>query len=873
MHLRSWILLGSLLPLVVSNNFIPHRPQYATYNYYVLEHDPSAPASLADVAQALGVQIVQELGVLRNHWLARIILPTKRDGEDPVLASYRQLQTRAASSRNLVGTRSVEAIRARDVVSSVRAVLPQTLRKRIKRDGYYAERAPPPLRPTKGDKNETSPAHAMASRLGIEDPIFPEQWHFVNEEFPQHMMNVTAVWEELGITGKGVYVAMVDDGVDYEHHDIKDNFFIEGSYDFNDHEALPKPKLRDDHHGTRCAGEISAVKNDVCGVGIAYQSKIAGLRILSGPISDVDEALALNYAYQNTSIYSCSWGPPDNGRAMEAPGYLIQKAVVEGITNGRNGKGSIFVFASGNGAASGDQCNFDGYTNSIFSVTVAAVDHQGLHPYYSEPCAANMVVTYSSGGGKNIVTTDIGQDKCAYTHGGTSAAAPIASAVFALALEARPELTWRDIQHLCVRTGLKINPDDPDWERTATGRPYSYKYGYGRLDAWQYVKAAQTWDLVKPQAWVDMPLIELGGGRVDNDEQMLGGQPIISGGIKSTMKVTHDTLMANNFELLEHVTVKVWINHTKRGDVEVEIISPNGIRSVLAGPRTRDSSGQGFLGWTFMSIKHWGENPIGNWTIRVFDQGIEGSTGTFLGWTMGFFGSSIDPAAAVPYTLNTVTASPGNPLPPPPPTPTDGNTKTHAKPTAHLPGDHSEATGEAHKPTFGDSDTSAPSTTPDEGYFTGMSRLLKNSKWLIGAIGIVILFGIGAAIFFWRRHKRLSQDPYEPVDGDEYVPMMGRGERPSGGLNRDRGRTKELYDAFGEGSDDEGDEEAAMRRPLDSGGIGYHSGFLEDEDPNSAKPYKDEPDADRGGNGQRTTSPGSNDDGSWEHASQQAKPE
>lgn len=146
------------------------------------------------------------------------------------------------------------------------------------------------------------------------------------------------------------------------------------------------------------------MKNDVCGVGIAYNSKVAGIRILSGPISDVDEAAALNYGYNKTSIYSCSWGPADDGRSMEGPSYLIQKAVVNGILNGRDGKGSVFVFASGNGAAQGDQCNFDGYTNSIYSVTVAAVDYKGLHPYYSEACAANMVVTYSSGSGKHIAS-------------------------------------------------------------------------------------------------------------------------------------------------------------------------------------------------------------------------------------------------------------------------------------------------------------------------------------------------------------------------------------------------------------------------------------------------------------------------------------
>jgi kexin len=141
----------------------------------------------------------------------------------------------------------------------------------------------------------------------------------------------------------------------------------------------------------------------VCGIGLAYDSKVAGIRILSGAISDVDEAAALNYGFQETDLYSCSWGPSDDGKSMEAPDYLIKKAVVNGIQNGRHGKGSIFVFASGNGYAHGDQCNFDGYTNSIFSVTVAAVDHKGLHPYYSEPCAANLVVAYSSGSGKQIV--------------------------------------------------------------------------------------------------------------------------------------------------------------------------------------------------------------------------------------------------------------------------------------------------------------------------------------------------------------------------------------------------------------------------------------------------------------------------------------
>lgn len=192
-----------------------------------------------------------------------------------------------------------------------------------------------------------------------------------------------------------------------------------------------------DRHGTRCAGEIAAAKNDVCGVGLAYNSKVAGIRILLGDLTDADEAAALNFGYQRTSLYSCSWGPPDDGESMDGPSMLIQKAILNGINKGRDGKGSVFVFASGNGGTKGDQCNFDGYTNSIYSVTVSAVDYMGMHPPYSEACAANMVVSYSSGAGKWISTTDVGPRACASDHTGTSAAAPLAVGVFALALEVR----------------------------------------------------------------------------------------------------------------------------------------------------------------------------------------------------------------------------------------------------------------------------------------------------------------------------------------------------------------------------------------------------------------------------------------------------
>ena len=102
-----------------------------------------------------------------------------------------------------------------------------------------------------------------------------------------------------------------------------------------------------------------------------------------------------------------------------------------------------------------------------------------------------------------------------------------------------------------------------------------------------------------------MDPIQLNNGVMTADGEMSGGQRIGEGGVTSRMTVTRELLAENNFGTLEHITVKVWISHTRRGEVEVELVSPNGVKSVLAGQRKYDQSADGFPGWTFMTVKHW----------------------------------------------------------------------------------------------------------------------------------------------------------------------------------------------------------------------------------------------------------------------------
>lgn len=61
---------------------------------------------------------------------------------------------------------------------------------------------------------------------------------------------------------------------------------------------------------------------------------------------------------------------------------------------GRRNKGSIFVFAAGNGGSTEDSCAFNGYVNSIYTIAISGVNWDGKVPGHAEPCAAIMAVTY-----------------------------------------------------------------------------------------------------------------------------------------------------------------------------------------------------------------------------------------------------------------------------------------------------------------------------------------------------------------------------------------------------------------------------------------------------------------------------------------------
>lgn len=151
-------------------------------------------------------------------------------------------------------------------------------------------------------------------------------------------------------------------------------------------------------HGTRCAGEVSAARdNDICGVGVAYDSKVAGIRMLDQPyMTDLIEANSMGHEPHKIDIYSASWGPTDDGKTVDGPRNATMRAIVQGVNEGRRGLGNIYVWASGDGGEE-DDCNCDGYAASMWTISINSAINDGQNAHYDESCSSTLASTFSNG--------------------------------------------------------------------------------------------------------------------------------------------------------------------------------------------------------------------------------------------------------------------------------------------------------------------------------------------------------------------------------------------------------------------------------------------------------------------------------------------
>ncbi|KAL7676636.1 hypothetical protein ACOME3_002884 [Neoechinorhynchus agilis] len=304
-----------------------------------------------------------------------------------------------------------------------------------------------------------------------------------------------------------------------------------------------------------------------------------------------------------TDIFSSSWGPTDNGEKVDGPGLMTISAMTRAVQEGRRGLGTIYVWAAGNGGRHDDDCNCDGYTNSPLSITVNSVTESFKVPPYSESCSAALTVAFSGGNffsDRNIITSDLGHE-CTNTHSGTSASVPIVAACVALALEANPNLTWRDVQHLIVHSSFRGPLESKNWRTNGAGYEFDDFFGFGLLNVNQLVLTAQNWTHV-PERHSCAVLAVVDNVRIPANRSVVGQMP---------------TMSCNAINSLEHVESVFTIDSNRRGGLSISLTSPMGTISNLLRKRVRDMSVSGFYQWPFMSVQFWGENPSGVWTVEI----------------------------------------------------------------------------------------------------------------------------------------------------------------------------------------------------------------------------------------------------------------
>lgn len=484
------------------------------------------------------------------------------------------------------------------------------------------------------------PRHHCKDNLFI-DPLWKFQWYMCDRRTQNNLpvidLNVAAAWLNHNVTGSGISVTILDDGLEWNHTDIYANHDPDASWDVNDNDPDPFPRydrFNTNKHGTRCAGEVSMIANNtVCGVGVAYNSKIGGVRLLDGPVTDSIEAAAVGFNCTHVDIYSASWGPTDNGETLDGPGRLTSEAINRCINEGRDGKGVIYIWANGNGGIKNDNCNCDGYTSNIYTVSIGSVSQTGNFPWYGELCASTIACAYSGGPftDQKINTIDL-FNTCTNEHTGTSAAAPLAAGIVALMLEANQNLTWRDIQHIIVFTSengpLEHNPG---WLQNSIGLRYNLRFGFGLMNADTAVDAAKRWINVPKKSICTVHRND------SNVDRKLTSSNSFEVYFDAAVCPSNETTTVN---YIEHVQIVFTMAYNRRGAVEVELFAPNGTQTVLLNSRNNDYSGSGFKKWTFTSMHMWGESPVGLWKLVVFDKSTENNHGNMSDAVLLIHGTS-----------------------------------------------------------------------------------------------------------------------------------------------------------------------------------------------------------------------------------------
>ncbi len=524
-------------------------------------------------------------------------------------------------------------------------------------------------------------------------PNFPGQWHLVNGapsfiDFYSRQFGTTtrmvnsgvsaellAAWN-LGYTGSGVVIGIVDDGVDGTNYDIAPNYRADLSRNFSDNADLAAaaqgPQKQGDNHGTAVAGVAAACGgNGIGGTGAAPYAQIAGLRINIGTATAVDpEASEQNYL---DAYYWLSGVDPTTGAITGTAGIHVKNhsygsddpfsgatAAIQLALTRTAANGVIHVFSAGNARneKTEDANRGDTTHNNSSVLTVAALGSDGTYANYSSYGASVFVTAPSNRSdytGFGITTTDVSGANLGYNawsgmntsgdkddlfpdtsytsgFGGTSSSAPLISGIMALGKEANPEMDIRMAKHALVKTSTVVDASDASdssfggWRTNGAGNRFNPNYGFGNINAGAFVEKALNVGYVTKQTSV-VKSAAVGVAIPDND----------SDGVSRTITIT----AAEAAQPLEGIEVGLTLTHQKAGDLTATLTSPSTMESRILYSTShltasqQDTTVLTGTSLTFLTNAFWGEAAAGNWALNVADIAA-GNTGTWDAYNVTF---------------------------------------------------------------------------------------------------------------------------------------------------------------------------------------------------------------------------------------------
>jgi subtilisin family serine protease len=322
------------------------------------------------------------------------------------------------------------------------------------------------------------------------DPLFVDQWHLKNTGQNHAMVGVDGrVSEAWDITfgAPEVVIAVYDNGVQTAHPDLAADTMAPLFY--------PSGAESDaffGNHGTSVAGVAAGIgDNALGGAGVCPGCKILPAYLSLGIGGGTADAVVANNFRDIVDggawVINNSWGPSTGADprffnvtfgGVPAVPMVISAAFDYAETSGRDGKGTVILFAAGN-----DNVSVPYYSGYETNMRIGAVDDQGLKAYYSD--WGGIDVGGPSNGGINGITTT-GTTGYTDSFGGTSSASPFVAGVAGLVLSANPALTAAEVRSILRDSATKIDEAGGNYDADGIS-PY---YGTGLVNAYTAVQMA-----------------------------------------------------------------------------------------------------------------------------------------------------------------------------------------------------------------------------------------------------------------------------------------------------------------------------------------------------------------------------------------------